>query len=385
MEHIRAAVMVAPGRMEVREFPRPKMSEGLLVKVELAGICGTDKHNFSGQNRQYVGTPHETSTPFPIIPGHENVGTIVEIFNRDHRAKDFNGNSLKVGDRITMCPDVVCGECWYCRNTFGYPWCENMKGYGNAFSCDEPPHLMGGWAEMMYITPKTFIYKVPETIPIEVAMLSELFTVTAGLESAKECFSLANLGFGSFPTVVVFGVGPLGLCCVIKSRLMGAGRIIAIDRSAYRLKAARKFGADEMIDTHELDEAARRELVRSLTSGRGADVVVGCAGEAETFPEGLNLLRNAGTYIEIGIFVDSGDSSVNVSRQVCTKNARIIGICNHPFTEYANTHRIFEKYGDQIPFKELVSHVYPLERAQEALQKSMELESLKVALKPTRP
>ena len=80
---VRAAVLVAPGRYEVQAFPRPSLADGaLLMQVEMSGICGTDKHTFLGETKQYAGTPAETNTPFPIIQGHENVGVIAEISPR---------------------------------------------------------------------------------------------------------------------------------------------------------------------------------------------------------------------------------------------------------------------------------------------------------------
>ena len=383
LKTVKAAVMVKPGKIELQEFPYPKnLKNGLIVKIELSGICGTDKHTYLGQSKQYAGTPAETDTPFPIIPGHENVGIIEEICTKDNATRDFNGNELKMGDRITMCPDVVCGECWYCKNTFGFPWCDKNKAYGNALSTSEFPSLFGGWAQYIYIKPGTFIYKVPESISPKVAVLSELFTVAVGIDAAKECYSLANTGFGAFPTVVIIGVGPLGLCSLIRTRMMGAGKIIVLDKSNFRLDIAKKFGADYTINIQDTYENDRLDYVRSLTEGRGADIVIGCAGDPKAFSEGLNMMRKVGTYIELGNFVDTGTTEINVSRQICIKNARVIGVGNHPYTEYGNTLKIFEKYKDQFPFEELVSHCFPLEKAEEALLKSMELDSLKVVINP---
>src|SRR5215216_1296890 len=104
-ESIRAAVLVEPGRYEVQEFPRPALEDGaLLMEVELSGICGTDKHTYQGETKQYAGTPAETDTPFPIIQGHENVGVVAEITPTAAERIEFYGRRLAVGDRITMCP-----------------------------------------------------------------------------------------------------------------------------------------------------------------------------------------------------------------------------------------------------------------------------------------
>jgi len=382
MRKVRAAVLEAPGQIAITDYPYPKEREGLIIKMELAGICGTDKHTFLGHTRQYPGSDPESETPFPIIQGHENVGIIEEICSGANEYPDFYGNLMKVGDRITMCPDVVCGECWYCKNTFGYPWCDSVLGYGNAFSSANAPHLFGGFAEYMYLRPDVFVYKVPKSLAPEIAVLSELFNVTLGIDVAKELYSLANLGFGSSPNVLVTGVGPLGLLSIIRLRIMGADTIIATDRSIFRLKAARHFGADYVLNIDETEVAQRVEKTRELTHGLGVDLVVDCANEPTAFAEGLDHIRRAGTLIELGNFVDTGTTEINVSQHICTKNIRIVGVANHPYTEYSKVLRMFVRFQDQYDFEGLVSHRYSLEQTDAAMKKSMELDSLKVVIAP---
>jgi L-iditol 2-dehydrogenase len=235
----------------------------------------------------------------------------------------------------------------------------------------------------MYLSDDVFIYKVPESVPPTVAVLSELFAVTLGLSAAKEVYSLANIGFGTFPSVLVLGVGPLGLLSIMRLRIMGCDKIVAMDRSAYRLAAARRFGADATIDMNEITTRKERvEFTRQLTEGLGVDLAVDCANEPTAFSEGIDHVRRVGTVIELGNFVDTGDTSINVSSQICTKNIRIVGVGNHPYTEYANVLRMFERLMKTVPFADLVSHTFPLEKTKDALLKSMELDSLKVVIKP---
>ena len=271
---VRAAVMVRPGKMEIQDFPHPELEDdAALLKVEMCGICGTDKHTWRGETQQYAGTETESVTPFPLIPGHEVIGTIAEINDHQRPRLDFNGERLHAGDRVALCPDVVCGECYDCRHTFAYPWCENLRGYGNAFSAAEPPHLLGGWAEYMYILPNAFLYKVPADLPTRIAVMVELTAVSYNLDKTKEFFTLAGEGFATGCTMVVQGVGPLGLCHVIKARVMGAGDIVVTDLSEYRLRMARDFGADHTLNVAETTAEERIEFVRRLTRGRGADIV----------------------------------------------------------------------------------------------------------------
>src|SRR5215467_14537442 len=105
----RAAVMEAPGRVAVREFTVSDPGPGAAVlKMSLSGICGTDKHTYRGESRQYVGTPHERDITYPLICGHENVGTVVATGGE---VRDSEGHPLKIGDRIVPGANIACGDC----------------------------------------------------------------------------------------------------------------------------------------------------------------------------------------------------------------------------------------------------------------------------------
>ena len=380
---VQAAVLVAPGRYEVQEFPRPTLADGaLLMQVEMSGICGTDKHTFLGETKQYAGTPAETDTPFPIIQGHENVGVVAEITPTAAEQIEFYGRRLAVGDRITMCPDVVCGRCYPCTHVMGYVWCDNSQCYGNSFSSAEPPHLLGGWAEYLYLRPDTFVYKVPDGLPPRVAVLAELMACTTSLDKIKEFSSYAMEGFNSGDTVVVIGSGPLGLLHIAKADLMGAGRIIATDLSPYRLDWARRCGADEVLDVSSTTPEERIDRVRTLTAGRGADVVLHMANTPRSFVEGIEMLKRGGMMLEMGNFADTGEISLNVHRHICSKNIRLIGLTNHPSTGYGPALRLLERYADRYPFAEMVTHEFGLAEVETAMRTSMSPDSMKVAVVP---
>jgi L-iditol 2-dehydrogenase len=381
---VRAAVLVAPGRYEVQAFPRPSLADGaLLMQVEMSGICGTDKHTFLGETKQYAGTPAETNTPFPIIQGHENVGVIAEISPRSADRIEFYGRGLAVGDRITMCPDVVCGRCYPCTHVMGYVWCDNSQCYGNSFTSAEPPHLLGGWAEYMYLRPDTFVYKVPSGLSPRVAVLAELMACTASLDKVKEFSSYAMEGFNSGDTVVIIGSGPLGLLHVAKTDMMGAGQIIASDLSPYRLAWARRCGADEVLDVSSTTAEERLEQVRELTAGRGADVVLQhMANTAQSFLEGIEMVKRGGMMVEMGNFVDTGDININVHRHICSKNIRLLGLTNHPSTGYGPALRLLERYADRYPFEEMVTHEFGLDQVETAMRTSMSPDRMKVAVVP---
>jgi threonine dehydrogenase-like Zn-dependent dehydrogenase len=380
---VRAAVLVAPGRYEIEEFPRPSLPDGsLLMQMELSGICGTDKHTYQGETKQYAGTPAETDTPFPIIQGHENVGIVSEITPLAASGLEFYGRTLKVGDRIAMCPDIICGKCYECTHVMGYVWCEHSDCYGNSYTSAEWPHLMGGWSEQMYIRPDTFVYKVPSGLSPKAAVLVELMACAASLDKLKEFSSMSHEGFNSGDTVVVIGSGPLGLLHVAKADMMGAGQIIATDLSETRLAFAKRMGADVTINVLSTSAQERIDTVRELTRGRGADVVLHMANTPASFVEGIEMLKRGGMMLEMGNFADTGEVSMNIHRHVCSKNIRLIGITNHPSTGYGPALTLMERFADRYPFEDMVSHQYLLEDVDAAMQMSMQPTSLKVAMAP---
>jgi L-iditol 2-dehydrogenase len=381
---VRAATLVGPGRYEVREYPWPTLEDGaVMMEIEYSGICGTDKHTYLGETKQYVGTPAECDTPFPIIQGHENVGIVSELTPRAAERLEFYGRPLKIGDRITMCPDIVCGYCYECKHVMGYVWCENSNCYGNSYTSAVAPHLMGGWAEQMYVRPDTFVYKVPSGLSPRVAVLAELMACAASLDKLKEFSSMSHEGFNSGDTVVVIGSGPLGLLHVAKADMMGAGLIIATDLSETRLDFAKKLGADVVLNASTGSAEERIATVRELTGGRGADVVLHMANTPRSFVEGIEMLKRGGMMLEMGNFADTGEVSLNVHRHICSKNIRLIGITNHPSTGYGPALTLLERYADRYPLEDMVSHEYALADVDAAMRMSMSTESLKVTMVPS--
>jgi len=377
-----AATLIEPGRYEIREYPLPNPAPGcVLVKMEVSGICGTDKHTFQGYTAQYGGNGTPRQIPFPIIQGHENVGTIAAIGGTGSFT-DFEGVTLKLGDRVIVGPNVSCGTCYYCRHDFPYYCCENTVDYGNNLSAKNPPHLFGGWSQYLYVVPGSFLVRVPDDLPSEVAVLTEIMAVTVGLDRAKQMSSFPSESFRFDDTVVVLGVGPLGMCFVMKARMLGAGTIVAVDLSDYRLDFARKLGADVILNARRTSEPDRLAAVRELTHGRGADVVVECAGVPEAVREGLEMLRLGGLLVEAGNFSDMGEISISPHRHLCAKNVRILGVGGEEPAAYGPSMRQMARYMRQYPLKEFVTHRFGLRQVEEAMKKSMAADSMKVVIDP---
>ena len=212
-----------------------------------------------------------------------------------HRNSRIGQHLVEHGEEVgVFAPDVVCGRCYPCTHVMGFVWCDNSECYGNSFTCAEPPHLLGGWAEFMYLRPQTFVYKVPSGLSPTVAVLAELMTCTASLDKIKEFSPYALEGFNSGDTMVVIGSGPLGLLHIAKADMMGAGQIIATDLSSYRRSWARRCGADEVLDVSVTTAEERLQRVRELTAGRGADVVLHMTTTPQSFIEGIEMLKRGG-------------------------------------------------------------------------------------------
>lgn len=377
-QSVLAATLVKPGQYEVREYPLPDPAPGcVLVKMEFSGICGTDKHTFQGYTTQYGARQLE----FPIIQGHENVGTVAAI-GGDGTYSDFEGLTLREGDRVVVGANVSCGACYYCRHDFPYYCCENTTDYGNNLSARNPPYLFGGWSQYMYIVPGSFLVKVPDDLPSEVAVLTEIFAVSAGLDRAKQMSAFPNESFRFDDTVVVLGVGPLGMCFLMKARMLGAGNIVAIDLSDYRLQFAQRLGADVVVNAATTSAAERVQLLKDLTHGRGADMVIECAGVPAAVPEALELLRVGGLLVEAGNFSDLGEVAFSPHRHLCAKNARILSVGGEEPAAYAPGMRQMARYMKRYPLREFVTHRFGLRDVDAAMQKSMAADSMKVVLQP---
>jgi threonine dehydrogenase-like Zn-dependent dehydrogenase len=372
---VAAAVMTAPGHIDLQEFPVPEPEPGAVVlEMRLSGICGTDKHTFRGETLQYAGTPHERQIGYPLICGHENVGVIAAIGGAD-TVPDGSGRPLRVGDRVVPAANVTCGHCWYCLSGQPYYLCEHMEDYGNSLGCADPPHLFGGWAEQMYLLPGTALFRVPDAVPDGLAVLTEPLAVTHGIDAARR---LRGPAFGE--SVVVYGVGPLGLCHLIKARLLGCGRLIAIDLLDSRLALAEELGATLVLRADELEPGELTERVHAYTDGRGADLVVDASGVPETFPACLKLARTGGVVVEAGAFVDLGPVGVNPAADVCTRNVTVIGIGGELLSDYAPALELLAANLDRLPLERIITHRLPLSQAQAAVELAQRDGAMKVVL-----
>lgn len=376
MESVKVAALIAPEQLEVREYPYPAELEpgAVLLRMRASGICGTDKHTWRGEMGQYPGSEVQRTTPFPIIQGHENVGTVEAV--GPGGALAFDGTPLEPGDRLVPAPNRACGSCHNCQRGFPYYLCRNLENYGNSLTCSGAPHLFGGWSELLYLKPGTATFRVPEGLPDEVAVLTEIFAVTHSLDRAAAIPSPS--GFRPGDSVAVVGLGALGQAHAVKAAMMGAGRVITVDHSKLRNELAARLSGGTAVPAGE-DAPAR---VRALTGGEGADLVVNATGFPGSFGPATDMLRDGGTLIEVGAFVDMGDETFNPA-VLCGRNLTMLGIAGEDLKVYENTLALLARHNGTIPFADMVSHRFPVDRAPEAMATALDSEaSAKVLITP---
>jgi len=378
---VQAVAMTAPGTMEIRNYPYPQSArDSAILKVEMAGICGTDKHIFKGEASTIRG-----KSIFPYIGGHEVIGTIVEIGEEAAQTMDFDGQPLATGDRVALAVEVNCGTCWYCRHHYNNTTCENqVMAYGIHPNADTEPYLRGGFAEYMYILPGTSLFKIPEELPTDVAIFVEEFAVAYhSLARATGPFAAVKEGFGPGDSVAVLGNGPLGLLHGIMANIHGAGLSIATDLADLRLAKAKELYADVTLNASRTTSGERIEQARALTEGVGPDLVIESAGEPEVFIEALEMVRKGGTVIEVGNWVDTGKTvPLNVMQHIASKNIHIHSVF-HCGTNWGPVLKILQQQQGRYPFASLISHRMGLEE----LAAQMEIvtkpdECVKVAVVP---
>ena len=365
METARAAVMPDFHQpLELREYPLPDEIEpgAALVKVEMAGICGTDVHLWKGQ----------LPIPRPIVMGHETVGVIERL--GAGLETDWAGEPLGEGDRITWSAGRACGHCYICKVIRQPTRCVSRTAYGISFGSDEPPHFSGGYAEYIYLRPGTAIFKLSD-VPTEAVIGAGCALVTAihGLERMK-------INWGD--RVVIQGSGPVGLAALAVAKSAGALSCIVIGGPAARLELAQAFGADHTINIEEFTEpAARLAEVRRLTGGFGADAVIECVGAPSVVPEGFEMCRDSGKYLVLGHYGDAGTEPIN-PHVITRKQLTVYGSWGSEPRHLALAIEFLRKERERFPFERLVSHRFPLESAFEALQTTAGWSSSKSVIIP---
>ncbi|API93680.1 MULTISPECIES: 2,3-butanediol dehydrogenase [unclassified Virgibacillus] len=268
---MKAAVWYAKKDIRVENVDEPVVEAGeVKIKVEWAGICGSDLHEYvAGPITIPTEAPHPlTKGTAPVIMGHEFAGEVVEVGK--------NVTQVALGDRVTVEPMITCGKCKACRQG-RYNLCEVIAAFGMS-------GVGGGFSEYTVVS-EDMVHKIPEHMSYELAALVEPTAV------AMHAVKLSNLKVGD--TVAVFGAGPIGLLTVQASFLAGAKKVFAIELSEERRKVATKLGA-VAISPAESDVA---EEIMKQTAGDGADISFEATGVPVVLEQAVNSTKMGGEIV----------------------------------------------------------------------------------------
>lgn len=332
------------GNMELAEIDEPIINDDQVkIKVEYSGICGSDIHSYKGE--------YNNIKP-PVVLGHEFSGYVTEI------GKNVTG--IKVGDRVTSQTTFeICGVCEYCK-TGDYNLCSSRKGLGTQAN--------GSFAEYV-VARKESVHVLPENVDLLSAALTEPLACCTHPAIEK-----TNIEIGEF--VLVFGPGPIGLLLAQVAKAKGAYTILAgTAKDEKRMELGKKLGIDRTIN---IQEENIEEVIKELTHGYGVNKVFDCSGSIHAVNSGLNLLRKKGTLVQVGIFAKSLNELDE--EKIIQKELVYIGSRSQKPSSWDLALYLLDT--GKVNAKDLVTKIYSLEDWQEAFDKVIGGEEIKVVFQP---
>ena len=360
----KVAMLTAAKHIEVKEFPIPTLEDDdILVKVEGCGVCGTDVHEWKGD-------------PFGLIPvvlGHEGTGEVIALGK--NVKFDTAGNPLKVGDKIVTSV-ISCGECQICRNhPANTNLCDKQGVFGLIGHNDAQP-LNGWFASHLLIRAKGATYFVVNDLDLQERMLLELACVC--VHALKRANGTGLMNFNT--KVLIQGLGPVGLVMIAVLRAAGINHIIAVDGTPMRLEMAKKLGAKTIVNFRELTTLDERVAkVKSVTNGIGADFAFQCTGAPAAAADIYSYIRRGGGLCEMGFFVNNGEYSVNPHFAMCNKEINLVGSWDYSADDYPTTMAFLRQAREMnIPIKGLITHSFPLEELNEAMEVNVAQKGIKI-------
>lgn len=331
--------VAGPRRVDIVETEAPRAREDwVVVKVLAAPMCAEYKGFVAGHVSAHL--------------GHEAAGEVVEV---------ARAGRAKVGDRVVVMPQYPCGTCALCV-AGDYIHCEHTA---------DPSRFLGsseGWATMaQYLAkPDWLLPAIPDSMTVDQASLA-----CCGLGPSFGAFEA--MGVGSADTVLVAGAGPVGLGAVVNALFRGADVIVAEARPE-RAERAREMGARCVVDPSDPD--AVRRIVET-TGGVGVDAAIDCAGSVAAERLCIEATRRRGRVAFVGECGD--DLPIRVSPDLIRKGLAVYGSWHYNLRFVGSIFRVIER---SPVVGQLISHVFPMSKAQEAFELSATGTSAKIILKP---
>jgi L-iditol 2-dehydrogenase len=314
------AVLEATRTVTIQEAPPPDAGPGeVLLAPERVGICGSDVHAWLGL--------HPFITP-PVVPGHEFSATVCDAPERSGFAR---------GDRVTVEPNLVCGKCIHCREG-RYNICDTLRVIG----CQTP----GAMADYLTV-PVEKIIPLPDSVHFEDACLIEPLAV--GIHALKRA------RFQPGDSVLILGVGTIGLMCLQAARAMGAGAVVATDLQDWRLEMATKLGAS---DTLRADDADLRSAIRRVMGPDGADIILECVGYPPAMRAAVEVSRKGGRIVVVGVHGEPVDLNVGLIQDW---ELDVYGSLMYTRDDFEAALSLISR--DQVQTQPFITHRFPLEQA----------------------
>ena len=266
-------VMTEPGKIIFRDVPVPQPGPGqALVRIKRIGICGSDIHVYHGKH---------SGTDYPVTQGHEVSGQLVQL------GEGVTG--LSVGQKVTIEPQVVCGECYPCRHG-KYNLCEKLKVMGFQTT---------GTASEYFAVDAAKITPLPDSMSYDEGAMIEPLAVT--VHAARHYEELAGAN------VAILGCGPIGILLAQSCKALGAAKVMITDVSDYRLELARQCGADVVVNTRNVNFGDA--MVEAFGPDK-ADVIYDCAGNNTTMGQAIRYARKGSKIVLVAVF--AGMASVDL-------------------------------------------------------------------------
>jgi L-iditol 2-dehydrogenase len=349
----KAAVFHGPGRpFEMREVPIPDVEpDAVLIRVTLANVCGSDLHFWRGD------APLRLPEDGWIL-GHEMTGRVARLGARVKT--DSLGRPPREGDRVAYAYFYPCGRCAVCLNNEPANCPAKLE---RPRGPRDFPHFHGAFAEYYYLRPGGAIFLVPDA-------LSDELVAPVNCALCQVIFGLSRAGLRFGNSLAIQGAGGLGVQAAAVAKDMGAQTVIVLDQIPGRLDLARAFGADHTINVREVtDKRERVNLVRKLSGGIGVDVACDFVGFPAVIPEGIEMLRSGGTYLEIGTI--SRGAKVELEPSLLVWGAkRIVGVIQYDPGVIPRALDFLVRNRARWPFDRLLSHKYPLHEIDRAFAES---------------
>ena len=314
------AYLKQPKDIEYRDVPIPEPGPGqALMAVKRVGVCGSDIHVYHGKHKYAI---------FPLVQGHEGSGEVVKV------GPGVDG--VKPGDKVTLRPQMYCGECLLCRQG-RYNLCETYKVIG----------VLGGTTGMAseyFLADASKLHRLPAKLSYDEGAMIEPAAV--GVHSIKMG------GDVSGANVLVIGAGPIGNLVAQAAKALGAAKVVLTDINPVRLELARNCGIDHCVDTSGAD---LEQVLLQLFGPDRADVIYDCAGVPKMMETLVRIARRGSNIVLVGNFYDMVPVELGLVQR---RELKLVGVMNYTAEDYDETIRLMEQ--SKIRVNALISNHFSL-------------------------